>query len=105
MPLLGGLLASIANGVSGLFVAMFGAVWGVRVAAAITLAGIYVSCVVYYTTMITPWLDGLLTHPWVGMLGLLFPPVAGSCLASLAAFYTCIVGKRYISSLTKLAVK
>ena len=104
MPLLAKLISLIATSVIGFFTAVFGAVWGVRIAAALTIAGIYLSCVVYYTTMIAEWIGSVFSTAYGQILGLLFPPVAGTVMASMAAYYTCIIGKRYLTTLTKIAV-
>lgn len=104
MPVLAGLLASIAGKFFGLFTAMFGAVWGVRIAAAVALGTGYVACVVYYSAMIGPWLGGILSTSYGMFLGLLFPPVSGSVLASLVTMWTCVAVQKYTSSLLKLAV-
>lgn len=104
MPIFAKLFSSIAAGFVLLLTRMFGAIWGVRIAAAMSIAGIYISCVVYYSAMIVPWLAGGFSTAWGYVLGLLFPPVAGTVMASLATWYGCIVGKRYLSMLTKLAV-
>lgn len=104
MPLLGKLLAFCTYWIFSAVAALVGAAWAVRILAAVTLAGIYLACVIYYTEKVTQWIGDLFVTQYGQLLGLLFPPVAGSILAGMAAYYTCIVGKRYITSLTKLAV-
>lgn len=104
MPLLAGLLAAIAGKFFGLFVLAFGAKWGVRIAAATALGTGYVACVAYWASMIIPWLESILTTQWGMLLGLLFPPVAGSVIAGLVVFWTCVAVQKYTSTLVKLAV-
>lgn len=104
MPILAKLLAAIATGTLGFFTTLFGAIWGIRIAAAVAIGTIYVSCVVAYSAMIAPWLGVVFTTGYGWLLGLLFPPVAGSVLAALSGWWAIIVGKRYITMLTKLAV-
>lgn len=104
MPLLGALLQSIGASLFGLIAALVGARIAVRLIAAGTLAGIYISCVLYFSAMIAPWLSGIFSSTYGMVLGLLFPPVSGSVLAGLFAYYTCIVGAKYVTTLTKLAI-
>jgi uncharacterized membrane protein YqaE (UPF0057 family) len=104
MPILAAFISSIATTLFGFMASIIGAVWAVRIVAATTLAGIYLACVVYYTNMISGWIGSVFSTAYGALLGLLFPPVAGTVVAGMAAYYTCIVGKRYISMLTKLAV-
>lgn len=103
MPLLASLLAGIAGKFFALFVAAFGAVWGVRIAAAVALATGYIACVLYWSSMIIPWLTSILSTQWGYLLGLLFPPVSGTVLAGLVAFWTCVAVQKYTSTLIKLA--
>ena len=104
MPLFATLVASIAAKFFALFVAMFGAKWGVRIAAAVALATGYIACVLYWSTLIGPWLLGILSTSYGYVLGLLFPPVSGTVLAGLITWWTCVAVQRYTSTLLKLAV-
>jgi hypothetical protein len=104
MPVLGRLIAFIATTLFTFITGLVGAVWAVRIIAATTLAGIYLACVVFYTQKVTEWLSMLFLTQYGQLLGLLFPPVSGSIVAGMVAYYTCIVGKRYIGTLMKLAV-
>lgn len=104
MPLLAGLLNWGTTTILGFLTALFGAKAAVRIAAVTSLATIYLSCVLYFTSMIGPWLAGVFSSPFGMVLGLLFPPISGTVVASLFAYYTCIAGARYVSSLTKLAI-
>ena len=69
-----------------------------------SIASIYISCVVYFSTMIYPWMQGIFNTAYGALLGLLFPPVAGTVMASLGAYWTCVIGVKYVSSLTKMAM-
>lgn len=103
MPLLAAFLGAIASKFFGLFVAMFGALWGVRIAAAVALGTGYVACVLYWSSLILPWLSSILNTQYGYLLGLLFPPVSGTVLAGLVAFWTCVAVQKYTSTLIKLA--
>lgn len=104
MPIFAALVTSIASSLFAFMSAMVGAAWAVRITAAVTLAGIYISCVIFYTQKVSEWIGMVFVTQYGQLLGLLFPPVSGSVVAGMVAYYGCIVGKRYISTLTKLAV-
>lgn len=38
------------------------------------------------------------------LLGLLFPPIAGTVLAGLGAYWTCVAGAQYVGNLMKIAI-
>jgi hypothetical protein len=104
MPILAGLMLAAFKGIYGLTLALFGAAWAVRITAVTILAGLYVACAITFSVMILPWLA-----VWAGtqfgiLLGLLFPPVAGTLIASLGAFWACILAKRYTARLIKAAM-
>lgn len=104
MPLFGAFITSLAAAFYTFVASLVGAAWAVRITAAVTLGGIYLSCVVFYTAMIGPWLATVFTTAYGALLGLLFPPIAGSIAAGMALYYTCVTAKRYTAKLMKMAV-
>lgn len=105
MPSLANLIALIA-GKFGLFLAsLFGAQMAFRIQAIIGLALMYISCMTLFQSVIAGWWSGLLTTSLGMLLGLLFPPVSGAVLAGLSMYWLCVIGVRYVSALTKAAVK
>ncbi|WP_305806760.1 hypothetical protein [Stenotrophomonas sp. YIM B06876] len=104
MPLLAAFLGSIGTGIYALLVSLFGAKIAARLAAVLTLATIYISCVAFFMTLIEPWLAGLFSSTYGQLLGLLFPPISGTVVAGLGTYWTCVIGVKYVSSLTKMAV-
>ena len=104
MPVFAAFIGSIGMGVYNLLVALVGVRLAMRVAAVISLATIYTACVIYFSTIIVPWLEGLFMSAYGQLLGLLFPPISGSVIAGLAGYWSCVVGLKYVSSLTKMAV-
>jgi len=104
MPILATLLLGLLNGVYGLALAMFGAQWAIRITAATTIAGLYVACALTFTLMIVPWLSAFAATQFGILLGLLFPPLAGTVVASLGTFWACILAKRYTVRLIKMTV-
>lgn len=105
MPLLGTLLAWIAGKFTALMIFMKGSAIAIRINGLLFVATIYVACVVTYTNIISDWISNVFNTSYGVLLGLLFPPVSGSVLASLGMYWTCVIGVRYISSLTKAAIK
>lgn len=104
MPIFAALFVKTLGGVYALMLAMFGAKWAVRITAAATIAGLYIGCAVTFTAMIGPWLI-MFAGTQLGMvLGLLFPPMAGTALASLGTFWACILAKRHTVRLIKMTV-
>jgi hypothetical protein len=104
MPLLGSLLLSLLKPIFNLIAAAIGMKAAIRLTAVATLATIYLSCVIYFTTMVGPWLETVFLTAYGQFLGLLFPPVSGSVLASLSAYWICVAGQKYVAKLTKLAM-
>lgn len=102
MPLLGTLLAGLFGKVTALFIGMFGAKYGLRILAATALATGYVSCVVYWSGMIAPWMASIFATSYGSLLGLLFPPISGSVLAGLVGFWTAVIVQKYTSTLLKM---
>lgn len=104
MPLFAKLFQWLMGSVYSLVLKMFGATWAVRVTAITTLAGLYIGCAITFTVMIVPWLAAFLSTQYGLLLGLLFPPVAGTVVASLGVFWTCILAKRYSAKLIKMTI-
>ncbi len=104
MPLLATLLASVGGAIYSLMVAMVGAKLAARMAAVFFLAGIYISCVIFFSSLVVPWLGMLFSTTYGQLLGLLFPPISGTVVAGLGGYWTCVIGIKYVSGLTKMAV-
>lgn len=105
MALLSKLLVLIA-GKFGLFLAsLVGAQMAFRIQALIGLALMYISGLTLFQSVIAGWWSGLLGTSFGMLIGLLFPPVSGSVLAGLSLYWLSVIGFRYVSALTKAAVK
>jgi hypothetical protein len=99
MPSLAAFLQVILGKALGVFVSMFGAVWGIRLAAATAMASGYIACVVVFSGMVGPWFAAITTTAYGALLGLLFPPVSGTVLASLVAYWTAVITLQYTRQL------
>ena len=104
MPLFAALLSSIGTSIFTLIASLVGAKLAVRLLAVATLATAYVSGVVLFSTTIAPWISSVFTSQYGQLLGLLFPPVSGTVLAALSAYWASVIGFKYVASLTKMAV-
>lgn len=104
MPQLGALLITLLKPLFDLIAGLIGVRNAIRLTAVATLATIYLSCVIYFSTMVGPWLANVFSTAYGQLLGLLFPPVSGSILAGLSAYWICIAGQKYVTKLTKMAV-
>lgn len=105
MPLLAGLLSWIAGKFAALVLFMRGSAIAVRINGLLFVAGIYVSCVVAFSSYVADWINNIFNTTYGTLLGLLFPPISGTVMFGLATYWTCVIGVRYISSLTKAAIK
>ena len=104
MPLLATLFMGLMSGIYKLMLAMFGVKWAIRITAVTALAGLYVACALTFAVMIVPWFSAFIATQFGMLLGLLFPPAAGTVVASLGTFWACILAKRYTVKLIKGAV-
>lgn len=104
MQALGPVLIALLKPIFDLVARIIGVQNAVRLTAIATLATIYLSCVIYYTQTIGPWLAGVFATAYGQLLGLLFPPIAGSVLAGLSAYWICVAGQKYVTKLAKMAV-
>lgn len=95
MPLLAQLLQTLLGNAY-----RFEVLWRTKqVAYRIWLVGVigaaYVACVVGWSTLIRPLLAQIFTTGYGMVLGLAFPPLAGTVVAAVAAVWGCIVAKKY----------
>ena len=104
MSLLATLLSGILGSIFTLIVGITGASAAIRLIAVAVVATAYVALVLAFSALIAPWIASVFSSQYGQLLGLLFPPVAGTVMASLASFWAVVVGYRYMSTLTKMAV-
>lgn len=105
MSVFAALVSFIGSKLAAVFLFMQGSKLAYRMWGLTFIATIYVSCVILWTTTVLDWWTVITSTQWGMLLGLLFPPVSGTVLASLGVYWTCVIGVRYVSSLTKAAVK
>lgn len=84
MPLLSQLLASIFSGLTGVIAAVFGAQVAARLAAVTALFTFAGALSVAFNAAVAPLVSVVLNNPFGQVAGLAFPPIAGTCLATIA---------------------
>lgn len=111
MGALGQLIALIAGKWSAFVLAIHTSAIARRLLFVAWLGALYVGCVLTFSNMIAPWFSGLLNTPSTfgrvtgNVIGLLFPPVAGTVLASLVIFWGSVAALRYTSKLSTIVFK
>lgn len=103
MPLFAALFSGIATSIFGLIASMVGAQIATRLVAVATVAALYVTFVGVFTAFIAPLIGSIFSTQYGQLLGLLFPPVAGTCVASLATLWAGILSYKYVSMFTRMA--
>lgn len=105
------LLSQLITFIAGKYAALVLAIQASKVAQRFLLVAyigaIYVACVKTFSDMVAPWFSGILqtTGSTGAVVGLLFPPISGTVLASLLLFWTCVVSVRYLSKLSIIVFK
>lgn len=99
MPLLGQLIARLGEKFVAWLTRLFGVTWTIRLSAGAALAAGYVTCVVGFSALISPWFDAITQTTYGQVLGLAFPPVSGTVLAGLVTLWTCVFTLRYTKQL------
>jgi len=103
VPIFAALVNAIGVKFFALLLAMFGAKYAVRLAALTALAALYAAGLVAFSALISPWIGAVFNTQYGQLLGLLFPPVAGTVLAALAAFWSVVIVQKYSATLLKSA--
>lgn len=111
MGAIGQLIALIAGKWAAFVLAIHTSAIARRLLFVAWLGALYVGCVLTFSSMISPWFSALLSSPSGAgqvagnVIGLLFPPIAGTVLASLVIFWGCVAAMRYTSKLALIVFK
>ena len=104
MPLFAKLYAG-AMGALFTFIASFlGAKVATRMIAVGAIATAYIGCISVFVSFVSPSFTAITTTGYGPVLGLAFPPVAGTVIAGLFTYKMCVVAARYTSNLLKMAI-
>lgn len=105
MPLLAAFLGSWITRLLGYMTAKFGAEIAIRMAFVAAIAAVYVALLVAFNGYIQPLLSALFSTGYGTVIGLAFPPIAGSVVTGLAALWVSLQTYRYLRSLGMSLVK
>lgn len=105
MPLLAVLLRALLMRSEAVMIALWSTDKAIRLAAVLVLAGLYIAAVTAFTVFISPLLSQLFSTGYGNVLGLAFPPVAGTVIVGYGALWVTLVGMRYYKTFTAIAVK
>lgn len=103
MLLIGNLTKGLWEKFFDLLVGWFGARNATRITAVTLLATIYLACVATFTAWIGPLFGAIISTSYGYLLGLLFPPIAGTIVAGIMVYRMCVVGVKYTTRLIKMA--
>lgn len=104
MPIFAALFKAALASVYGLVLALKSQELAMRLAAALAVAAGYVAAVVLFSTGIKPLIGALFATSYGQVLGLAFPPIAGTVLAALAALWLALVVKNYYHKVIRVAI-
>lgn len=85
MPLLAGLIQSLLGGLAAQFISMFVKKAATAAGAAAAIGVCMAVLVVSFNTLVAPFVASMFTTTYGQFIGLAFPPIAGTCLASIGA--------------------
>lgn len=111
MKAIGILIATIADKYAAFVLGLLASNITRRLLFVAWLGALYLGCVLTFSNMVAPWFQAILQSPTsVGaaagnVVGLLFPPVAGTVIASLVIFWGCVAALRYTSKLSTIVFK
>lgn len=88
MPILGALLVSAFTGLGSLLSVIFGAQIAVRLAAVAAFLGFVGVLMAVFNGLVAPLAAAAFSTSFGQFIGLAFPPVAGTCLAAVAATWS-----------------
>jgi hypothetical protein len=84
MPLLGALISSLFGGIAS-FIALF---WAKKISVAAlgvtAFAVAFAALLVMFNTLVSPFVGAMFSTAYGQVLGLAFPPIAGTCMTSIA---------------------
>lgn len=104
MPLLAALLRSLLTYIGTVGLILTESKQALRIGFALGMASAYVLCVVGFTTYIVPLIAALFSTSYGQVIGMAFPPIAGTVVAGLVSLWACIVAKRYYQTFGTLGL-
>jgi hypothetical protein len=100
MPLLAGLISSLFGGVASFIALLWAKKLAVTTIAVAAFAASLVALMAAFNLLVAPFVAAMFSTQYGQFLGLAFPPLAGTCLASLGACWgACALYKLKIQSI------
>lgn len=100
MPLLAALLSSLMGGIASIFALFWAKKISVTVVAVLAFAAALVALMATFNLLVAPLVQQMFTSSLGQFIGLAFPPIAGTCLASMGTCWgACALYKLKIQSI------
>jgi Family of unknown function (DUF5455) len=100
MPVLAGLITSLFGGFASLLAVLWGKKIAVSVLAVAGFATALVTLMATFNLLVAPMVSAMFSTQYGQFIGLAFPPMAGTCLASLATCWgACALYKLKVQSI------
>jgi len=105
MPLLGALIISLASGIASFFVQFLTRKLAIAAAAVAALGVVTVALLAGFNGLVAPLVAQLFATSYGQVIGLAFPPVAGTCMATISACWAaCTLYKWQVRAISLSAV-
>lgn len=104
MPLLAGLISSLFTRLFGLATALTAGKLAIRYSVVIALATLYVAAVTLFNGFVSPLLGALFATSYGQVIGLAFPPMAGTVLAGYFGLWSALLSYRYFKRLGQMMI-
>lgn len=104
MPLLAALLKSALTWLGTVGIILTESKQAIRIGFALGMASAYTLCVLGFTTFIAPLIGALFSTSYGQVIGMAFPPIAGTIIVGLGSLWACIVANNYYKTFGTLAL-
>ena len=104
MPLFDKLFAGAMGSLFTFIAGFVGVKVATRMLAVAAIATAYIGTISVFVTFVSPSFSAITTTGYGQVLGLAFPPVAGTVIVGLFAYKMSVVAARYTASLMKMAI-
>lgn len=104
MPIFAGLVASFFSALSTFLAKLFIAKVAIRLAAIATIGTLGTALILSFNVTVAPLVAGIFSNDYGQLLGLAFPPVAGTCIAAFSALWVaCLTYKLQVQAVKMTA--
>ena len=100
MPLLAGLIGSLIGGLANFFAQMFVKKVAITAVAVLAFAAALLVLMAVFNGLVAPLVQSMFSTSFGQFIGLAFPPIAGTCMTSIAtAWGACALYKLKVQSI------